>query len=84
MSGEMGGACVRNVLEWLEATAARVPDKVAVSGVDDELSFGALQERARALGTCHDCGFSARLLPEDGVPEQCAYFSAEGLTEWYF
>ncbi len=51
MSGEMGGACVRNVLEWLEATAARVPDKVAVSGVDDELSFGALQERARALGT---------------------------------
>ena len=62
MSDEMSGARARNVLEWLEATAARVPDKVAVSGVDGELSFAALRDRARELGSW----LAARLQP--GTP----------------
>lgn len=42
---------MRNVLEWLERTAARLPEKVAVSSPDGSLTFGQLLERARACGT---------------------------------
>ena len=40
-----------NAAEYLERTAARVPDKVAFSDASGSLTFGQLLTRARALGT---------------------------------
>ena len=42
---------MKNVLEWLEATADRLPDKLAVADPDSELSFAELLDRARRAGT---------------------------------
>lgn len=42
---------MRNVLEWLEATAARVPDKPAVCDANASLTFSQLESRAREVGT---------------------------------
>lgn len=42
---------MKNVLEWLEETSARVPDKVAVRDEGSALTFGQLEERAREVGT---------------------------------
>ena len=42
---------MRNVLEWLEASAARVPDKVAVRDAEAALTFSQLEDRAREVGT---------------------------------
>ena len=42
----------RNVLEYLEATAPRLPDKVAFSNGTDSLTFGQLSRSARGIGTC--------------------------------
>ena len=41
----------RNILEYLEATANRLPDKIAYSDGKDSLSFSALLESSRAIGT---------------------------------
>ena len=41
----------RNVLEYLEATAPRLPDKVAFSDGADSLTFGQLFRAARGIGT---------------------------------
>ncbi len=41
----------KNVLEYLEATAGRVPDKVAFAGDDCELTFAQLHEQSRAVGS---------------------------------
>ena len=41
----------KNVLEYLEATAQRVPDKVAFAGDDCELTFAQLHEQSRAVGS---------------------------------
>lgn len=41
----------RNVLEYLEATAPRLPDKVAFSNGTDSLTFGELSRAARGIGT---------------------------------
>ena len=41
----------RNVLEYLEATAPRLPDKVAFSNGTDSLTFGQLSRSARGIGT---------------------------------
>ena len=42
---------MRNAAEYLECTAARVPDKVAFSDASGSLTFGQLLQDARALGT---------------------------------
>ena len=42
----------KNVLEYLEATAGRVPDKVAFAGEDCELTFAQLHEKSRSVGSC--------------------------------
>lgn len=42
---------LNNVLEYLETTAARVPDKVAFSDGQDSLTFGALFRAARGIGS---------------------------------
>ena len=41
----------RNVLEYLEATAPRLPDKVAFSNGIDSLTFGEVSRAARGIGT---------------------------------
>ena len=41
----------RNVLEYLEATAPRLPDKVAFSDGTDNLTFGQLSRAAQGIGT---------------------------------
>lgn len=41
----------KNVLEYLEKTVLRVPDKVAYSDGTDELTFREVSDRARAIGT---------------------------------
>ena len=41
----------RNVLEYLEATAPRLPDKVAFSNGTDHLTFAQLHRAARGIGT---------------------------------
>ena len=41
----------KNVLEYLEATAGRVPDKAAFVGEDCALTFGQLQSESRSVGS---------------------------------
>lgn len=41
----------RNVLEYLEKTAQRLPDKVAFADEKESLTFGELMKKARCLGT---------------------------------
>lgn len=41
----------RNVLEYLEATAPRLPDKIAFSNGTDSLTFGEVSRAARGIGT---------------------------------
>ena len=41
----------RNILEYLEATAKRLPDKIAYSDGTDHLSFFALLKSSRAIGS---------------------------------
>ena len=41
----------RNILEYLEHTACRVPEKIALSGEDGELTFREVYEQARSIGT---------------------------------
>lgn len=41
----------RNVLEYLEATAPRLPDKAAFSNGTDSLTFGQVSRAARGIGT---------------------------------
>lgn len=42
---------MRNVLEWLEESARKLPDKVAVSDVKNQLTFAELESRAKQTGT---------------------------------
>ena len=42
---------IRNVLEYLEQTAERLPEKTAFSAGEDRLSFRELMEAAQAIGT---------------------------------
>ena len=41
----------RNVLEYLEATAPRLPDKTAFSNGTDSLTFGQVSRAAQGIGT---------------------------------
>ena len=42
---------MRNVLEYLENTVKRLPDKVAFAGEGEEITFRQVWDRARALGS---------------------------------
>lgn len=41
-----------NILEYLEESARRAPEKTAISGETGELTFGALSDAARRIGSC--------------------------------
>lgn len=41
---------MRSIIEWLQATAERTPDKVAVCDETDSLTFVQLHEAARVFG----------------------------------
>lgn len=41
----------KNILEYLEATAARVPEKIAFSSGKESMSFGDVQAQALSIGT---------------------------------
>jgi non-ribosomal peptide synthetase component E (peptide arylation enzyme) len=41
----------KNILEYLEATAARVPEKIAFSSGKESMSFGEVQAQALSIGT---------------------------------
>src|SRR5699024_9481159 len=41
----------RNVLEYLDASARRVPDKIAFADDQTSVTFGALSRQAQGLGT---------------------------------
>lgn len=42
---------MKNVLEYLEASAARVPDKIAYSDERESITFASLYDRAKSIGT---------------------------------
>lgn len=42
---------MRNVLEWLEESAQRLPEKVAFAGVDSRLTFSELEQFSRRAGS---------------------------------
>ena len=42
---------MKNILEYLEATATAVPEKTAFSDGKSDLSFGELQRASRAIGS---------------------------------
>ncbi len=42
---------MKNVLEWLEASAERTPDKIAAADPDVELTFAELHDLARRVGS---------------------------------
>ena len=45
------GEKMKNVLEYLEASALRVPEKIAYSDENESITFAALYDRARAIGS---------------------------------
>ena len=53
----------RSVLEYLEATAARLGDKTAFADEHGAVTFGELEERSRRLGS-----WLARQVPDNGTP----------------
>ena len=42
---------IRNVLEYLEKTAERLPNQVAFSGAEGTITFAKLEEAAKRIGT---------------------------------
>ena len=42
---------IRNILEYLENTAERLPDKIAFSGAEGDITFSELAETAKRIGT---------------------------------
>ncbi len=46
-----GQSLMRNVLEWLEATSRRLPDKVGLADPDGQMTFSELERAARSAGT---------------------------------
>lgn len=53
----------RSVLEYLEATAARLGDKTAFADEHGAVTFGELEDRSRRLGA-----WLARQVPDNGTP----------------
>lgn len=42
---------IRNILDYLEATAKRLPEQIAFAGAEGELTFAALEATAKRIGT---------------------------------
>ncbi len=42
---------IRNILEYLEHTAARLPEKTAFSAGEDRISFAELETAAKKIGS---------------------------------
>ena len=42
---------IRNILEYLEKTAKRLPDKIPFSGAEGTITFAELEEMAKRIGT---------------------------------
>ena len=40
---------IRNILEYLEKTAKRLPDKIAFSGAEGTITFAELEETAKRI-----------------------------------
>lgn len=57
---------MKNVLEWLERSAQRVPEHVAFEDPDGEITFGELAKNAQRIGE--------RLLPYIGWREPVAFY----------
>ena len=55
---------ITNVLEYLEASAAKYPDKTAFADLDSACTFEELRRRARRLGTA----LTEHFLPGNPVP----------------
>jgi len=43
---------ITNVVDLLEKSADKFPDKIAFTDKDSQISFGELREGAKAVGTC--------------------------------
>ena len=66
-----------NILQYLEATVERVPDKVAFSDGSESLTFAQLYQTARSVGSSlldRQLGGQAVLVAMDKVPSQLAVF----------
>ena len=50
-----GKIMIRNILEYLEHTAARLPEKTAFSAGEDRISFAELETAAKKSGRIY-CG----------------------------
>lgn len=53
-----------NILEYLENSAKRFPNKVAFADIEKEITYKELVDRARSIGSC----LATRLHPESPVP----------------
>ena len=42
---------IRNILEYLENTAERLPDKIAFSAPEGDVTFAQLENAAKRIGT---------------------------------
>ena len=42
---------IRNILEYLENTAKRFPEKVAFSAPEGDITFAGLEDAAKRIGT---------------------------------
>lgn len=71
---------MRNVLEYLEGTAARYPEKTAVIEGSDAYSYRTLLERSRragsALASVLEKGQPAPVFMDKGMDALCAFFGA--------
>ena len=52
MTTNSGESMITNVLDFLEKSADKFPDRIAFTDKDSQISFGELRERAKAIGTC--------------------------------
>lgn len=64
---------IRNILEYLEKTAKRLPDKIAFSGAEGTITFAELEETAKRIGTYLDT-IRRQKLPNRGDDAENACF----------
>ena len=71
---------MKNVLEYLERSAARYPDKVAFADVNEEITYAQLLQRAKEIGSALAKRFPVRtpipIYREKSVDTICLVFGA--------
>ena len=71
---------MKNVLEYLERSAARDPDKVAFADVNEEITYAQLLQRAKEIGSALAKRFPVRtpipIYREKSVDTICLVFGA--------